>query len=75
MNMTATGWIMLTIVAYLGVMVGVGVYWSKKNNDASDFYLGGRKLAFRNGIERRSLRYERLAPDGYSGPCVHFGHC
>ncbi len=42
--MTATGWIMLTIVAYLGVMVGVGVYWSKKNNDASDFYLGGRKL-------------------------------
>ena len=44
MNMTATGWIMLTIVAYLGVMVGVGVYWSKKNNDASDFYLGGRKL-------------------------------
>lgn len=42
--MTATGWIMLTIVAYLAVMVGVGVYWSKKNNDASDFYLGGRKL-------------------------------
>lgn len=42
--MTATGLIMLTIIAYLAVMVGVGVYWSKKNNDASDFYLGGRKL-------------------------------
>lgn len=35
---------MLTIIAYLAIMVGVGVYWSKKNNDASDFYLGGRKL-------------------------------
>ena len=42
--MTATGWIMLTIVVYLAGMVGIGVYWSKKNNDASDFYLGGRKL-------------------------------
>lgn len=36
--------ILITIVAYLAVMVIVGILCSKKNNDVSDFYLGGRKL-------------------------------
>lgn len=36
--------IMLTIIVYLAGMVGIGVYWSKKNNNVGDFYLGGRKL-------------------------------
>ncbi len=36
--------IMLTIIVYLGGMVGIGVYWSKKNENVGDFYLGGRKL-------------------------------
>ena len=36
--------IMLTIIVYLGGMVGIGVYWFKKNENVGDFYLGGRKL-------------------------------
>ncbi|MCI5679813.1 MAG: sodium/proline symporter [Bacteroidales bacterium] len=36
--------IMLTIIVYLGGMVGIGVYCSKKNENVGDFYLGGRKL-------------------------------
>ena len=36
--------IMLTIGAYLLFMIGVGVYFTKKNNSAGDFYLGGRQL-------------------------------
>ena len=36
--------IMLTIIVYLGGMVGIGVYWSKKNENVGDFYLDGRKL-------------------------------
>ena len=36
--------IMLTIVVYLIAMLIVGFYFSKKNNSASDFYLGGRTL-------------------------------
>ncbi len=32
------------IFAYLLFMVGIGVVYSKKTNDASDFYLGGRHL-------------------------------
>ena len=36
--------IMLAIIVYLGVMLFVGYLCSKKNNDSSDFYLGGRKL-------------------------------
>ena len=35
---------MLTIVVYLIGMLFVGVYFTKKNNSASDFYLGGRTL-------------------------------
>lgn len=36
--------IMAAIVIYLLAMLLVGVYYSKKNANADDFYLGGRKL-------------------------------
>ena len=36
--------IMLTIGAYLAFMIAVGFFFSKRNNTAGDFYLGGRKL-------------------------------
>ena len=47
--------IMLAIIVYLGAMLFVGYLCSKKNNDTSDFYLGGRKLAAGNCNECRSL--------------------
>eukprot|EP00833_Pecoramyces_ruminatium_P012712 jgi/Orpsp1_1/1186744/evm.model.d7180000053000.1 len=36
--------VIATIICYLLLMIAIGVYFSKKNNDVSDFYLGGRKL-------------------------------
>lgn len=36
--------ILIAIVAYLLAMLGVGVWFAKKNNSVDDFYLGGRKL-------------------------------
>lgn len=36
--------ILVTIVVYMLLMVVVGIFAAKKNNDVSDFYLGGRKL-------------------------------
>ncbi len=36
--------IIITIIAYLAVMIGVGFYFSKKNESVGDFYLGGRKM-------------------------------
>lgn len=36
--------IMISIVAYLSVMVIVGAIFSKKTKNVGDFYLGGRKL-------------------------------
>ncbi|MCQ2417490.1 MAG: sodium/proline symporter [Oscillospiraceae bacterium] len=36
--------ILVTIVVYLSGMIIIGAVFSKKNNDVSDFYLGGRKL-------------------------------
>ncbi len=35
---------LITIVAYMLMMVGIGIFCSKKNENVSDFYLGGRKL-------------------------------
>ena len=32
------------IVIYMLVMVGIGIYYSKKTDNVGDFYLGGRKL-------------------------------
>ncbi len=36
--------ICLAIAAYLIAMLGVGVWFAKRNNSVDDFYLGGRKL-------------------------------
>ena len=36
--------LLLVMIIYLILMVGIGVLYSKKNNDVSDFYLGGREL-------------------------------
>ena len=36
--------IMVTIVVYLGAMIGIGVWCSRRNKSTDDFYLGGRKL-------------------------------
>ena len=36
--------LLTVIIIYLVVMVIIGIFWSSKNKDVSDFYLGGRKL-------------------------------
>ncbi len=36
--------ISLTIFAYLGIVLSIGYFFSKRNNSASEFYLGGRSL-------------------------------
>ena len=36
--------ILIAIVVYLAVVLFVGFHFAKKNESASDFYLGGRKL-------------------------------
>ena len=43
--MTATNiCILISIIAYLLLVLGIGVAFMKKNETADDFYLGGRKL-------------------------------
>lgn len=36
--------LLMVILAYLILMVIIGVFYAKKNQDVGDFYLGGRKL-------------------------------
>ena len=36
--------ILCTILAYMCLLIGVGVYNGKKNSSSEDFYLGGRKM-------------------------------
>ena len=43
MSGSVTG-ILIVIITYLAGMIFIGLYYSRKNNDVSDFYLGGRKL-------------------------------
>ena len=43
MSGTVTG-ILFVIIAYLAVMIFIGIFYSRKIKDVSDFYLGGRKL-------------------------------
>jgi len=39
-----TFYMAVSIVAYLLIVLGIGVRFSRKNNTVDDFYLGGRKL-------------------------------
>lgn len=41
---TASIVMLITMIAYLIMMIVIGVKFSKTNNSADDFYLGGRKL-------------------------------
>ena len=41
---TSTIIIMITIIAYMGMMLLIGFSFTKKNSSVGDFYLGGRKL-------------------------------
>lgn len=41
---TSTIIIMITIIAYMGMMIIIGISFSKKNSSVGDFYLGGRRL-------------------------------
>ena len=36
--------ILISIIVYMGAMLVIGIYFSKKANTTHDFYLGGRKL-------------------------------
>lgn len=44
MTQQSTWGILVTVVLYLSVMLVIGILMAKKNESASDFYLGGRKL-------------------------------
>ena len=44
MVMGTTAGLLAVIVVYLIMMVVIGVYYSRKNENVGDFYLGGRKL-------------------------------
>lgn len=35
---------LIVIILYLMLMIGIGIHFSKKQGNAGDYYLGGRKL-------------------------------
>lgn len=37
-------WILIAFVLYLSVMIGIGVFFSKKSSNMSDYFLGGRQM-------------------------------
>lgn len=41
---TANICILIAIIAYLIFVIGIGIFFAKKNNSTKDFYLGGRGL-------------------------------
>ena len=42
--MNSTIWIMVAFALYLAMMVAIGAVYSKKNQNAEDYFLGGRSL-------------------------------
>ena len=54
------GWVIVAFVLYLLMMIAIGAFYAKGNNNSEDYFLGGRKL---NGF----VAYERMAADGAAG--------
>ena len=42
--MTVNVWIIVAFALYLSIMIGIGVAFSKKSNNVSDYFLGGRQM-------------------------------
>lgn len=58
---------LIAIVAYMLFVLGIGIWYSKRNKTSGDFYLGGRKLGpFVTANERGSFGYEQLAAYGFA---------
>ena len=48
--MTDTSAIVLTLLAYLVALLGIGLWASRRTRDEDDFYLGGRRLGVAYGV-------------------------
>ena len=53
------GWVIVAFVLYLLMMIAIGAFYAKGNNNSEDYFLGGRKL---NGFVAA-----RMAADGAAG--------
>lgn len=42
--MSSTAWVLVAFFAYMAMMIVIGAIYSKRNNSAEDFFLGGRQL-------------------------------
>ena len=38
------GWVIVAFVLYLLMMIAIGAFYAKGNNNSEDYFLGGRKL-------------------------------
>ena len=62
-------WILAAFVIYLLFMVVIGMIYAKRNENAEDYFLGGRKLS--GAVAALSgIRYERMASDGAARFCL-----
>ena len=43
-NFGTTNWI--AMVSYMGVLIGIGIYFSRKNNSTEDYFLAGRRVVW-----------------------------
>lgn len=67
---------MLAIIAYLIMMVVIGFQFSKTNNSADDFYLGGRKLGpFVTAMSAEASDMSSWLLMGLPGVAYIFGIC
>lgn len=51
------GWVIVAFVLYLLMMIAIGAFYAKGNNNSEDYFLGGRKL---NGFVAALSRRRRI---------------
>ena len=60
------GWVIVAFVLYLLMMIAIGAFYAKGNNNSEDYFLGGRKL---NGFVAAlsAQASDMMAADGAAG--------
>ena len=69
------GWVIVAFVLYLLMMIAIGAFYAKGNNNSEDYFLRRQKAErLRRCTVRAGIGHERMAVDGTAGSYL-FNRC
>lgn len=61
------GWVIVAFVLYLLMMIAIGAFYAKGNNNSEDYFGRQKAERLRRCAVRAGIGYERMAVNGAAG--------